>query len=274
VGAAVWEKFNRFNGFRNATRNPALPGKNLIIGVEAVSSLWSQRFCISFNPATSNATKKESVNEIPAFELGRRLDPPHSGSYRWGADVYKLKTRNQFSVYRFGEAMIRVFAFCVAVALIAALASLLIYFGWFTGGQSHSAQFSFGGVNVEYEVNAPGRLRPDRLEYVILSEGDCQAETIHFSNGVPSTITRVCLDEGKTNRVSFSTKPGQTVWISKDRSVHIASVPIQLNEIKFMEQHSGEDLKQNVSSLENLKATLARMGAKRVAQGDATSLSR
>ena len=157
--------------------------------------------------------------------------------------------------------MIRVLSFLAAGALVAVLAYALLPVGLSTGGHSHGASFSFGSINVRYEINAPATLRSERLEYVILSEGEPQSESVHNSNGIPVTITRVYVDAGKTNRISFSTKPGQTVWIGKDRSVHIASAPLQLSDVKLIEQHSGEGVQQTVSSLEDLRKALVALRA-------------
>jgi hypothetical protein len=163
--------------------------------------------------------------------------------------------------------MIRALLLLVAGLFIA----ILLYALLFTGGHSRGGSFGLGAIRVAYEINAPGALRAERLEYVVLSEDEPQAESVHSSNGISATIARTYIDAGKTNTISFSTKPGQTVWIGKDRSVRVTSVPLSLKDIKLIEQHKGDAALQSIRSLEELTKVLAALSAEPDAAPNAAS---
>src|SRR6266446_4077808 len=155
--------------------------------------------------------------------------------------------------------MIRVATFTVLGLIAAAIGCVLL----FTGGQSHGAGFSVGNLHVEYMVNAPGVIRPARIEYVVLSAGRFDEQTIQAAAGTDTSFTRVYRDAGADTTVAFNTKPGQTVWIGKDRKVRVASKPLQMSDVQLLEKHAGSESLQAIASLEELQAAVAKLKAER-----------
>lgn len=130
-----------------------------------------------------------------------------------------------------------------------------------TGEVAYGRGFSAGNMDVAYRVKEIGVLKIKRLEYVVLSDGRCEEETIHAADGQDTSFTRVYRDGGTATTVAFTTKPGQTIWIGKDRKVRVASTPLHIGEVRLLEKHGGSAVLQPVSSLEELQAVIAKLNA-------------
>ncbi len=152
--------------------------------------------------------------------------------------------------------MIRFAIFLILAGIAAAIVHVLL----FTGGHSYNDGFVVENVEVRYMINAPGVIRPERLEYVILSDGRFEEQTIEAGDGKRTSFSRVYRDGDTVTTVAFTTKPGQTVWIGKDRKARLASVPLRMKDVWLLKQHRG-DKAIRVSSLEELHAVLAKLKA-------------
>jgi len=130
-----------------------------------------------------------------------------------------------------------------------------------TGGVQYGAGFSAGNIDVAYTVKEVGVLKLKSLEYVVLSDGRCEEETIHAADGKDTSFTRVYRDAGTTTTVAFATKSGQTIWIGKDRKVRVASTPLNLRDVQVLAKHGGREVTQPVSSLEDLQAVIDKLKA-------------
>jgi len=142
------------------------------------------------------------------------------------------------------------------LGLIAAAAAYVLLS---TGGQAHGGSFTTGNLHVEYEINAPGAIRPERIEYVVLSDGRYDEQTIHAKAGEDTSFTLVYRAGGSDTTVTFKTKPGQTVWIGKDRKARFAPKPLQMSDVHVLEKHAGSGSLQAIGSLEELQAAIAKL---------------
>ena len=130
-----------------------------------------------------------------------------------------------------------------------------------TGGVQYGAGFSAENIDVAYTVKEVGVLKFKSLEYVVLSDGRCEEETIHAADGKDTSFTRVYRDAGTTTTVTFAAKSGQTIWIGKDRKVRVASTPLNIRDVQVLAKHGGREMAQPVSSLEDLQAVIEKLKA-------------
>jgi hypothetical protein len=131
----------------------------------------------------------------------------------------------------------------------------------FTGGHGYGATFFAGQLHVQYWIEAPGVIRPERLAYAVVSVGRPDEQEVDAAYGRPTKFTRIYYDAGKTNRVAFSTRPGQAVWIGRDRAVRVVPRSLRIREVQLIEQRAGSEAVQAVSSLEQLEEVLAKLKA-------------
>jgi len=141
------------------------------------------------------------------------------------------------------------------LGVIAAVASYLLLF---TGGHARGGSFAAGNLRVEYEISAPGAVRPERIDYVVLSDGRYDEKTIHATAGGDTSFTLVYRGAGSDTKVPFKTKPGETVWIGKDRKARFAPKPLQMGDVHLLEKHAGRESLQAIGSLEELQAAIAK----------------
>jgi hypothetical protein len=142
------------------------------------------------------------------------------------------------------------------------LAAGLGYVLLFTGAHSHGAIFSIGNIQVEYETKARGTLSRERVGYVILSEDQPQAESLHSTENAPTRVTRTYLDAGRTNTITFSINPGQTVWIGKNRLIAFVPAPLQLSDLELIRKHVDDKALHGISSMDELTNALATLRAR------------
>lgn len=145
-------------------------------------------------------------------------------------------------------------------ACVIALLMLLAYALLFTGGQAHDNSFSAWNLHVQYEIKSIG-IRPERIEYVVVSDGRYDKQTIQGADGEDTTFTRIYRSAGLDTTVAFKTKHGQTVWIGKDRKVRFALKPLLMSDVHLLEKHAGSDSSQTIGSLEELQAAIAKLKA-------------
>ncbi len=151
--------------------------------------------------------------------------------------------------------MIRVITFTL-LGLIAAAAGYVLLS---TGGHARGGSFAAGNLHVEYEINAPGAIRPERLEYVVLSDGRYDTRTMRVTAGEDRSFTFVYRAGGSDTTVAFKTKPGQTVWIGKDRKARLAPKPLRMRDVHVLEKHAGNESLKAIGSLEELQAAIAKL---------------
>ncbi|MDD4440358.1 MAG: hypothetical protein PHX41_00545 [Kiritimatiellae bacterium] len=146
------------------------------------------------------------------------------------------------------------------LACVVALLMLVAYALLFTGGQAHDNSFSAWNLHVQYEIKSIG-IRPERIEYVVVSDGRYDKQTIQGADDEETTFTRIYRSAGLDTTVAFKTKHGQTVWIGKDRKVRFAPTPLLMSDVHLLEKHSGSDSSQTIGSLEELEAAIAKLKA-------------
>jgi|SRR6516162_8628846 hypothetical protein len=144
----------------------------------------------------------------------------------------------------------------VILSLIAVAVGYLLLFA---DQPSHGAGFSAGNLHVEYMACAPGLIRHDRIKYVVLSDGFCPEGSTQEDDAKHTRFHRLYRRADQDTTIVFETKPGQTVWIGKDRKPHFARRPLQLSEVYLLKKYAGSEMLRAIGSVEDLQAALDKL---------------
>ena len=114
---------------------------------------------------------------------------------------------------------------------------------------------------MQYEIGASGGTKPERIVYVVLSDGSPDGVSIQSEDGKDIRFAYVYRDAGRTTTVAFTNKLGQTVWIGRDRKARLVPTPLSAGDIHLLEDHGGNEVSHELSTMGELLAAIAKLKA-------------
>ena len=147
----------------------------------------------------------------------------------------------------------------LAIVIMAVIATFLALIVLLTGGSSGGGSFETGNFYFDYSASQKGAF-PERLDYLIISDGSPVASKLSFTNGAWQCSYQYL--DGAV--VGFPFKRGQTFWIGRDRKPVVVPSSISIEELRRL-RSLGREIQLRASSFEELQGSISRLTSKSAA---------